>query len=144
MAKEFMLPELGENIHAADVLKVLVAKGDTVQVDQPVLEIETDKATIEVPSSIGGKIKDIFVKDGDKIKVGQVVFILEAEGETVAAPEPVNTPAAPAPVTPVTKAVNMPETTPQVVMVDGIIEMQLPDLGENIHAADVLKVLVKE
>ncbi|MBI5726417.1 MAG: dihydrolipoyllysine-residue acetyltransferase [Ignavibacteriales bacterium] len=143
MAKEFMLPELGENIHAADVLKVLVAKGDTVQVDQPVLEIETDKATIEVPASIGGKIKDIFVKDGDKIKVGQVVFILEAEGETDSAPEPVVTATAPARVIPTTNSVNMLEEAPQAAMVDGIIEMQLPDLGENIHAADVLKVLVK-
>ena len=53
MPTEFKLPELGENVTAGDVVRVLVAAGDTVAKDQPVLELETDKATIEVPSSVG-------------------------------------------------------------------------------------------
>lgn len=144
MAKEFMLPELGENILAADVLKVLVAKGETVQVDQPVLEIETDKATIEVPSSISGKIKDIFVKDGDKVQVGQVVFNVDAEGDAVTAePETAPVVAAPAASAPAEAAPVAVVTAAATASADGLVEMTLPDLGENIHSADVLKVLVK-
>ncbi|PIS45599.1 MAG: branched-chain alpha-keto acid dehydrogenase subunit E2, partial [Ignavibacteria bacterium CG08_land_8_20_14_0_20_37_9] len=55
--KEFILPELGENIESASILKVLVAPGDVLELDQAVLEIETDKATIEVPSTVSGMIK---------------------------------------------------------------------------------------
>ncbi|HMN49709.1 MAG TPA: dihydrolipoyllysine-residue acetyltransferase, partial [Ignavibacteriaceae bacterium] len=70
MATEFKLPELGENIEAADVVNVLVKEGDVIKKDQAVLEIETDKATIEVPSTVEGKITQLLVKSGDKVKVG--------------------------------------------------------------------------
>ncbi len=56
---------------------MLVKPGDAVAVDQPVLELETDKATIEVPSNIAGKVKEIKVKAGDKVKPGQAVLVLE-------------------------------------------------------------------
>jgi pyruvate dehydrogenase E2 component (dihydrolipoamide acetyltransferase) len=74
---DFNLPELGENITAGDVLRVLVKLGDTLAKDQPVLELETDKATIEVPSSVAGQVKDIKVKAGDKVKVGQPILSVE-------------------------------------------------------------------
>src|SRR5260221_3037345 len=74
---DFTLPELGENIAAGDVLRVLVNAGDTIAKDQPVLELETDKATIEVPSSVAGKITEIKVKAGDKVKVGQAILSVE-------------------------------------------------------------------
>jgi pyruvate dehydrogenase E2 component (dihydrolipoamide acetyltransferase) len=77
MPTEFKLPELGENITAGDVVRVLVAAGDTVAKDQPVLELETDKATIEVPSSVAGTVKEVSVKQGDRIKVGQVVLTVD-------------------------------------------------------------------
>jgi len=79
MPTDFTLPELGENVTAGDVVRVLVAIGDTVAKDQAVLELETDKATIEVPSSIAGTVKAVRVKQGDKIKVGQVVLTLDDE-----------------------------------------------------------------
>src|SRR3989442_4479435 len=82
---DFTLPELGENIAAGDVLRVLVNPGDTLAKDQPVLELETDKATIEVPSSVTGKIKEIKVKAGDKVKVGQAILSVE-DGGAAAAP----------------------------------------------------------
>ena len=53
---DFTLPELGENVAAGDVLRILVNPGDTLSKDQPVLELETDKATIEVPSSVAGRV----------------------------------------------------------------------------------------
>ena len=77
MPTDFTLPELGENVTAGDVVRVLVAAGDTVAKDQAVLELETDKATIEVPSSVAGTVKEVRVKQGDRIKVGQVVLTLD-------------------------------------------------------------------
>src|SRR5436190_870217 len=74
---DFKLPELGENVTAGDVVRVLVKPGDTLAKDQAVLELETDKATIEVPSSVAGRITDIKVKEGDKVKVGQAILSVE-------------------------------------------------------------------
>src|SRR4051812_25689480 len=86
MATDFTLPELGENIAAGDVLRILVKPGDTLAKDQPVLELETDKATIEVPSSIAGQVKDVKVKVGDKVKVGQAILTVDSAGGDAAAP----------------------------------------------------------
>ena len=77
MPTEFKIPELGENITSGDVVRLLVEQGDTLANDQPVLELETDKATIEVPSTVSGTVKEIKVKQGDKVKVGQVVLTVE-------------------------------------------------------------------
>lgn len=74
---DFTLPELGENVTAGDVLRVLVKPGDSVTSDQPVIELETDKATIEVPSTVSGKVTDVKVKAGDKVKVGQAIFAFD-------------------------------------------------------------------
>jgi len=71
------LPELGENIEGGDVLRVMVNPGDAVKKDQAVLELETDKATIEVPSSMDGVIKEVKIKAGEKVKVGQTIFVVE-------------------------------------------------------------------
>ena len=86
MPTDFTLPELGENITAGDVVRVLVSPGDTIAKDQPVLELETDKATIEVPSSVAGTVKDVRVKQGERITVGQVVLTVE-DGAAAAAPK---------------------------------------------------------
>jgi len=74
---DFVIPELGENVAGGDVVRLLVKAGDALKKDQPVLELETDKATIEVPSSVGGVIKDVKVKQGDKVKVGQLVLTVD-------------------------------------------------------------------
>ncbi len=83
---EFTLPELGENIASGDIVRVLVQAGDTLQRDQAVLELETDKATIEVPSSVSGVIKELRVNTGDKVKVGQIILVVDEE--SAAAPPP--------------------------------------------------------
>jgi pyruvate dehydrogenase E2 component (dihydrolipoamide acetyltransferase) len=95
---DFTLPELGENVTAGDVLRVLVQPGDTLAKDQTVLELETDKATIEVPSSLEGRVTAVTVKPGDKVKVGQVVLSVEDGGQTAAKPA-ASAPAAAAPST---------------------------------------------
>ena len=81
MSKEFKLPELGENIESADVISVLVKAGDKIEKEQGVIEIETDKATVEVPSSVEGTIKEVLVKEGDKVKVGQVLIKVDENGK---------------------------------------------------------------
>jgi pyruvate dehydrogenase E2 component (dihydrolipoamide acetyltransferase) len=92
---EFKIPELGENVASGDVTRVLVNVGDTIARDQPVVELETDKATIEVPSSVAGVVKEIKVKRGDKVNVGAVVLTVDAP-EAVPA-KPSAAPPAPAP-----------------------------------------------
>ena len=83
---EFKVPELGENVAGGDVMRVMVNVGDTIARDQAVLELETDKATIEVPSSVSGVVKEVRVKSGDKVKVGAVVLTVDDAGNG-AAPE---------------------------------------------------------
>ena len=78
--QEFKVPELGENVSQGDVAKILVKVGDTIARDQPVIELETDKATIEVPSSVAGVVKDIKVKQGDKVQVGAVILTVDENG----------------------------------------------------------------
>ncbi len=82
---EFKLPVLGENIEQGDLVRLMIAPGATVSEGQTVMELETDKAVIEVPSSVSGTIKEILVKEGDKIKVGQVVFTADSNGASAAA-----------------------------------------------------------
>ena len=94
---DFILPNLGDGVAQGDVLKVLVKVGDTIKVDQPVVELETDKATIEVPSDVAGKVKEVKAKAGDKLKPGQVVLVMEngASGTVAAVPAPTPAPEAP-------------------------------------------------
>jgi pyruvate dehydrogenase E2 component (dihydrolipoamide acetyltransferase) len=81
---EYTLPELGEGIGSGDVLQVLVAVGDTIAKDQPVLELETDKAVIEVPSPVDGMVQKIHVQEGDKAAVGQLMLTVETEASGTA------------------------------------------------------------
>ena len=82
---EFKLPELGENIEQGDLVRLMVSPGTTVNAGQSVMELETDKAVVEVPSSVSGTVQEIRVKEGDKIRVGQVIFTVDgAEGKSAA------------------------------------------------------------
>ncbi len=147
MATEFKLPELGENIESADVANVLVNEGDTVKKDQAIIEIETDKATIEVPSTVEGTITKLLVKSGDKVKVGAVVMVVDEAGK---AAESKSENKSEKKIESKTEDVKTePEVEPKAVLSakssgkKEIIDFHLPDLGENIEAADVLNVLVK-
>ncbi len=122
MVIDFKLPELGENIETGDVIQVLVKPGDPVETDQPVLELETDKATIEVPSPAGGTVGQVAVKSGETIAVGQLILTIETpDAEPSPAPDrstaqsaprsSVETPPPPAEVPPV-RAPPLPSTSP--------------------------------
>ena len=106
---EVKLPELGDGIKAGDILEVLVNVGDDVKKDQGILEVETDKATVTLPSSHAGKVKAIHVKPGDSVPIGKTVVTLEA---TAAAAAPANVPkpksAAPAPPPPAAEKTEKP------------------------------------
>lgn len=78
--KQFVIPELGENIHSATIVKVLIKAGDIVALEQSVLEVETDKATIEVPSDVSGRVVEVKVSEGDQVEIGQAIFTVEEEG----------------------------------------------------------------
>jgi pyruvate dehydrogenase E2 component (dihydrolipoamide acetyltransferase) len=98
MAYEFKLPDLGEGIHEGELRKWLVKEGDAVQEHQPIAEIETDKAVVELPSPKTGRILKLNFKEGETMRVGDVVVVIGEEGEKAAAPAPA--PSAPRPVAP--------------------------------------------
>jgi pyruvate dehydrogenase E2 component (dihydrolipoamide acetyltransferase) len=166
MAKELKLPELGENIESADVLNVLVKPGDSLEKEQGVIEIETDKATVEVPSSEEGTIKEVLVKAGDKVKVGQAILTFEngestsddkqkksddkeTEKKTEKTEEKKEEKKEEKPEQKAEKKSEQKTSEKSSSKSEakksggGVFEVKLPDLGENIESADVLKVLVK-
>ena len=91
MATEVRLPELGEGVERADVVRVLVSPGDTVTLDQPLLEIETDKATVEVPSPVAGTVAAVAVEPGASLAVGGLIASVEADGGGPATDPPTET-----------------------------------------------------
>ncbi|MFZ5979521.1 MAG: 2-oxo acid dehydrogenase subunit E2 [Candidatus Zixiibacteriota bacterium] len=82
MIKDITIPEIGENVESGDVVDVLVKVGDKVTLDQGIIELETDKAVVEIPSPESGVITEILVKVGDRVEIGQVVARLESSGRT--------------------------------------------------------------
>ena len=105
MPTEFKLPELGENIESGDLVRLMIKPGASIAEGEPVMELETDKAVVEVPSSLTGTIGEIRVKEGDKLKVGQVIFTLENGTAAAAAPPGAKTTSQPAPAPPQPAAV---------------------------------------
>ena len=99
MGKEFKLPDLGEGIHEAQVVNVMIAQGDVVEEDQMVLEVETDKAAVELPVPYAGEITALNVKQGDTVTVGQVLLVVGGDGggSSAAPAQQEKTQAAPAP-----------------------------------------------
>ena len=152
---EFKLPELGENIEQGDLVRLMVEPGAKVNTGQSVMELETDKAVVEVPSSVSGTVQEIRVKEGDKIKVGQVIFTVDgaeaksaapAQAEAAAAPR---TPKpAPAPVAKETAAPSAapaaaaPSAPPATAGASGPGEFKLPELGENISQGDLVRLMI--
>jgi pyruvate dehydrogenase E2 component (dihydrolipoamide acetyltransferase) len=151
---EFKLPELGENIEQGDLVRLMVAPGATVSAGQSVMELETDKAVVEVPSSVSGTVQEIRVKEGDKIKVGQVIFTVDGAAakaaeapvaQAAAAPLPSKPLAAPAPATSAPAAPTAPVAASSAAAfapASGPSEFKLPELGENISQGDLVRLMV--
>src|SRR5438128_341430 len=102
MARAFVLPDLGEGLTEAEIVKVLVQEGDLVQEDAPLLEVETDKATVEIPSPLTGRVTQIHVQPGQTVKVGAVLVTFDEEGgrSPLPAPSPTRAPSSSTPPTP--------------------------------------------
>jgi pyruvate dehydrogenase E2 component (dihydrolipoamide acetyltransferase) len=148
---EFKLPELGENIDQGDLVRLLISPGASVTEGQPVMELETDKAVVEVPSSVTGTVKEVRVKEGQKIKVGQVIFTVEngagakvrvAEPKASAAKAPVEEPPAPAARTAAPASAEARPRTPPPPAATGATEFRLPELGENIDQGDLVRLMI--
>jgi len=155
---EFKLPELGENIEQGDLVRLMIAPGATVSEGQAVMELETDKAVVEVPSSVSGTVKDIRVKEGDKIKVGQVIFTVDnGAGSSVASKQPArqqsdaSSPAAAAAAAPQPRTAEPAKTTPtpappaqatKISASPSAREFKLPELGENISQGDLVRLMI--
>jgi pyruvate dehydrogenase E2 component (dihydrolipoamide acetyltransferase) len=152
MATEFKLPELGENIESADIINVLVKVGEMIEKEQSIIEIETDKATIEVPSNISGKITEVLVNQGDSVKVGQTIIKVDESGKSEAEKaetrieQKAEAKAEAKSETKKEEKESSPKKEVKETAQSGpgqIVEFKVPDLGENIESADVINVLVK-
>jgi len=153
MATEFKLPELGENIETGDLVRLMIKPGASIAEGEPVMELETDKAVVEVPSSVTGTIGEIRVKEGDKLRVGQVIFTVEngagakpalrseksaltpSTNPATAVSAPPAKPAPTAPPQPERRAT--PAPSPATAS-----EFKLPELGENIDSGDLVRLLI--
>jgi pyruvate dehydrogenase E2 component (dihydrolipoamide acetyltransferase) len=154
MAVEVKLPDLGENIESGDVISVLVAPGDTVSQDQPVIELETDKAVIEVPCPRAGVVEQVLVQVGDTAEVGQAILALSEDavgGTESAAGAPAEVDAAgPAQGASATGAAADADVQSADAPADAapagsstMHEFVLPDLGESVESGEVVNVLVQ-
>lgn len=147
MIVEIKLPELGENIAQAQVTNVLVKEGDKVTKDQVIVEIETDKAVIEVPSEVDGTVKKVFITDGQKVNIGSTLITLEtnqkadipvADKTEIIQEKAIEPPLAAAEVKPETStAIQSPAKI-------NFMEMTIPFLGEGIEKAQITQVFVKQ
>jgi pyruvate dehydrogenase E2 component (dihydrolipoamide acetyltransferase) len=168
---EFKLPELGENIDQGDLVRLMISPGAAITQGQAVMELETDKAVVEVPSTVSGVVKEIRVKVGEKIKVGQVIFTFDnGAGSVVRAPSPAKEPEskaqqAAAAASGATATMQVPKNNAQTVLAPrfsapvsagpasssptsappanlGPTEFKLPELGENISQGDLVRLMI--
>ena len=163
---EFKLPELGENIDQGDLVRLMISPGAAISEGQAVMELETEKAVVEVPSTVSGVVKEIRVKEGEKIKVGQVIFTFEngAGSNAARTPSPSKQPkaqqaaasaspasakkqprneAAQAPRSAASAPPPSSETKASPAQTEvGPTEFKLPELGENISQGDLVRLMI--
>ena len=150
MAQEFKIPELGENLDAGEVVRIAVTAGETIREGQTVVELETDKAVVEVPSTVNGVIEEVRVTSSQRVSVGDVLFTYTAS-EAPATPA---SPAAPqageqdvaekvAPLAPQAVAAQAVPELRVAAANAAVAEFRLPELGEGMDGGDVVRVAVK-
>ena len=132
---EIKVPDIGD-FDEVEIIEVLVAEGDSVEVNQDIITLESDKAAIEIPSPADGVIKELKVAVGQKVKQGDVIALAEAASTTTTeASSPVKS--APAAI-----ATPSPEAVPEVVA-GGLIDIEVPDIGD-FDEVEIIEVLVSE
>ncbi|MBC3933263.1 dihydrolipoyl dehydrogenase [Undibacterium curvum] len=141
---EIKVPDIGD-FKEVEVIELLVKVGDSIKVDQSLVTVESDKASMEIPSSHAGVIKELRVKLGDKIAEGSLLLIVEAEAGTAAAPvataatAATAAPAVAAPVAAPAPVAAAPVAAPAVL---GIVEVKVPDIGD-FKEVEVIELMVK-
>ncbi|MFA5610010.1 MAG: biotin/lipoyl-containing protein, partial [Alcaligenes sp.] len=132
------IPDIGAD-DAVEVIEILVKEGETIEVEQSLITVESDKASMEIPSSDAGVVKSIKVKLGDKVKEGSLVLELEAAESAQAAPaaEP-----AKAEATPASKAEAAPAAATAAAGGEQQVTVQVPDIGDA-RDVDVIEIMVQ-
>ncbi|GGY63761.1 dihydrolipoyllysine-residue acetyltransferase [Pseudoduganella albidiflava] len=137
---EVKVPDIGD-FKEVEVIELMVKVGDTIKVDQSLITVESDKASMEIPSSSAGVIKEIKVKVGDKVAEGSLLLLVEAEGAAAAAPAPAAAAPAPAPA-----AAAAPATAPAPAAAPaaaaGPVDVKVPDIGD-FKEVEVIELMVK-
>ena len=134
------VPDIGD-FDEVGVIELLVKVGDTVKAEQSLITVESDKASMEIPSSHAGVVKELKVALGDKVKQGSVIAVVEAVGATAAAPSAAPAPAAPPVAAPVA-ATAAPVVAAPSPAAAGPVEVRVPDIGDFKNVA-VIELLVK-
>jgi pyruvate dehydrogenase E2 component (dihydrolipoamide acetyltransferase) len=127
---EIAVPDIGED-GEVDVIEVLVSVGDVIEEEDGLITLETDKATMDVPSTHAGTVKEVLINTGDKVKEGSLVIMLEISGGGAVAAPVTEAPSAPAPAAPQAAA----------PAASAVIDVEVPDIGED-GEVDVIEVLV--
>jgi pyruvate dehydrogenase E2 component (dihydrolipoamide acetyltransferase) len=141
---EIKLPELGENITQGTVTKILVKEGDSLKKGQNILEIETDKAVLEVPSSAEGLIKEILIKSGTIVKVGQPIFKIEGGASAQSAAPAAKTPAPAAKSAAPAESAAMPSAPVTIVTTAAAPAAKDFPVRKDIPAAPSVRLLARE
>jgi pyruvate dehydrogenase E2 component (dihydrolipoamide acetyltransferase) len=135
---EVKVPDIGD-FKEVEIIEVMIKVGDTIKVDQSLITVESDKASMEIPSSAAGVVKEIKVKVGEKVAMGSLVLLLEADGAAAAAPA-----AAPAAAAPAPAAAAAPAPAPAAVPAAAVgpVDVKVPDIGD-FKEVEVIEVMVK-
>ena len=136
---EVKVPDIGD-FKEVEVIELMVKPGDTIKVDQSLVTVESDKASMEIPSSHAGVVKEIKVKVGDKVAEGSLVLLLEEAGGAAAAPAAEAAAPAPAAAAPAAEAAPAPAAAPAAA--GGIVEVTVPDIGD-FKEVEVIELMVK-
>ena len=135
---EVKVPDIGD-FKEVEVIELMVKPGDTIKVDQSLVTVESDKASMEIPSSHAGVVKEIKVKVGDKVAEGSLVLLLEEAGGADAAPAAEAAAPAPAAAAPAAEAAPAPAAP---AAAGGIVEVTVPDIGD-FKEVEVIELMVK-
>ncbi|MCR5865164.1 dihydrolipoyllysine-residue acetyltransferase [Aquincola sp. J276] len=137
---EVKVPDIGD-FKEVEIIELMVQPGDTIKAEQSLITVESDKASMEIPSSHGGVVKELKVKVGDKVSEGTLVLMLESADAGAAAPAPAPA-AAPAAAAAPASAAAAPAPAPAPAAAAGPIEVTVPDIGDFDEVA-VIEVMVK-
>ncbi|WP_332853166.1 dihydrolipoyllysine-residue acetyltransferase [Duganella sp. S19_KUP01_CR8] len=137
---EVKVPDIGD-FKEVEIIELMIKVGDTIKVDQSLITVESDKASMEIPSSAAGVVKEIKVKVGDKVAMGSLLLLLEAEGAGAAAPAAAAAPA-PAAAVPAPAPAAAAAPAPAPAASAGPVDVKVPDIGD-FKEVEVIEVMVK-